>query len=182
MDIGTGDGRFVVATARAEPDSLVIGLDADAASMREASRHAAASARRGGLRNALFVVSSVETLPHEMTACADGATVYFPWGSLLRGIGSADSAVMSPLARLLRPGAPLRVILSVTPADHSVGVEQLDAARVTGLAATYRASGLLLVECRSATEDDLAATHSTWAKRLRAGSRRDALLLRFKRE
>jgi 16S rRNA (adenine(1408)-N(1))-methyltransferase len=77
--VGTGDGRFVLALARARPDTLVIGLDAVAAGMAEASRRAA---RRGGalprggsaagperhpprgsLKNALFAVAAAEHPP-----------------------------------------------------------------------------------------------------------------------
>ena len=41
IDLGTGDGRFVLAAAAARPDTLVIGLDASAAGMAESSRRAA---------------------------------------------------------------------------------------------------------------------------------------------
>ena len=37
LDLGTGDGRAVVARARAEPASLVLGIDADARAMAEAA-------------------------------------------------------------------------------------------------------------------------------------------------
>jgi 16S rRNA (adenine(1408)-N(1))-methyltransferase len=53
----------VLATAAAQPDRLVIGVDANAAAMATASRRAAASPRGGGLPNALFVVAAIEGLP-----------------------------------------------------------------------------------------------------------------------
>jgi 16S rRNA (adenine(1408)-N(1))-methyltransferase len=53
----------VLATAAAQPDRLVIGVDASAAAMAAASRRAAARPARGGLPNALFVVAAVESLP-----------------------------------------------------------------------------------------------------------------------
>ena len=56
IDLGTGDGRFVLAAAAAQPDTLVIGLDANAAGMREASR-------RAKLPNALFAVAAAEHPP-----------------------------------------------------------------------------------------------------------------------
>jgi len=52
-----------LAAAAAQPERLVIGLDADAAAMATASRRAAAKAGRGGLPNALFVVAPIEALP-----------------------------------------------------------------------------------------------------------------------
>jgi tRNA G46 methylase TrmB len=60
IDLGTGDGRFVLAAAAARPDTLVIGLDADAAAMADASRRAA---RRGAIPNALFAVAAAEHPP-----------------------------------------------------------------------------------------------------------------------
>jgi 16S rRNA (adenine(1408)-N(1))-methyltransferase len=60
LDLGTGDGRHVLAAARARPDTLVIGVDANAAGMAEASRRAA---RRGALPNALFAVVAAEHPP-----------------------------------------------------------------------------------------------------------------------
>ena len=63
IDLGTGDGRYVLAAAAAQPDRLVIGVDANAQSMATASRRASAKPARGGLPNALFVVAAVEALP-----------------------------------------------------------------------------------------------------------------------
>ena len=60
VDLGTGDGRFVLAAAAARPDRLVIGLDASADAMRASSHRAA---RRRALPNALFVVAAAEHPP-----------------------------------------------------------------------------------------------------------------------
>ena len=67
VDLGTGDGRFVLAAAAAGPDTLVIGVDASAGAMAEASRRAAGPTRRGGLPNALFVVAAAETCRRSST-------------------------------------------------------------------------------------------------------------------
>jgi hypothetical protein len=64
----------------------VIGIDANAASMADASRRAARPVKRGGLPNALFVVAAAENLPSELGGWAEAVTVHFPWGSLLRGL------------------------------------------------------------------------------------------------
>jgi tRNA G46 methylase TrmB len=50
----------VLATAARHPDTLVIGVDANADAMREASRRAA---RRNRLPNALFAVAAAEHPP-----------------------------------------------------------------------------------------------------------------------
>jgi 16S rRNA (adenine(1408)-N(1))-methyltransferase len=76
----------VLAAAAAQPDRLVVGVDANAAGIMTASRRAAAKPSRGGLPNALFVVPPLRHCPPaELEGVADLVTVHFPWGSLLRG-------------------------------------------------------------------------------------------------
>ena len=168
----------MLATAAAQPDRLVVGVDASAAAMAVASRRAAVTPRRGGLPNALFVVAAVEALPPELDGLADAVTVHFPWGSLLRGLLRADPAAMAGLTRIMRPGATLSMLLSSTDRDRGAGVEPLQEPAVRALAGSYAAWGLAVSEARPATAADVAAAHSTWGKRLGAGARRPAWLLR----
>lgn len=49
------------------------------------------------------------------------------------------------------------------------------------LAAAYSRHGLDLVEARPATAEEVAASRSSWAKRLRAGRDRPVTLLRLRR-
>jgi len=168
----------VLATAAAQPDRLVVGVDASAAAMAVASRRAAATPRRGGLPNALFVIAAVEALPPELDGLADLVTVHFPWGSLLRGLLRADPAAMAGLTRIMRPGATLSLLLSSTDRDRGAGVEPLQEPDLRALAASYDDWGLAVTEARPATAADVAAAHSTWGKRLGAGGRRPAWLLR----
>jgi 16S rRNA (adenine(1408)-N(1))-methyltransferase len=168
----------VLATAAGQPDRLVVGVDANAAGMANASRRAAARPSRGGLPNALFVVAAAEALPPELDRVADLVTVHFPWGSLLRGLLGADPATMASLTQVLRPGGTLQLLLSSTARDHSAGVAPIQAATLHALAESYAAWGLTVTEARAATVADVAAAHSTWGKRLGAGTRRPAWLLR----
>jgi 16S rRNA (adenine(1408)-N(1))-methyltransferase len=50
----------VLAAAARQPETLIVGVDANAAGMAEASRRAA---RRGALPNALFAVAAAEHPP-----------------------------------------------------------------------------------------------------------------------
>ncbi len=168
----------MLATAAAQPDRLVVGVDANAAGMTAASRRATAKPSRGGLPNALFVVAAAEALPAELDGVADLVTVHFPWGSLLRGLLAADPATMTSLTRALRPGATLQMLVSSTDRDHSAGVPPIRTATLHVLAESYAAWGLAVTELRPATVADVADAHSTWAKRLGAGTRRPAWLLR----
>ena len=181
VDLGTGDGRFVLAAAAAQPGRLVVGVDASAAGMAEASRRATRRPGRGGLGNALFVVAAAEALPAELDGVADLVTVHFPWGSLLRGLLGADPRVLGGLARLMRPGASLRMLVSSTARDRRAGVGPVHEASLRGLDAAYGRHGLAVAAVRPATPADVAAAHSTWGKRLGAGRQRPAWLLQARR-
>lgn len=168
MDLGTGDGRAVLAAAAREPRALVIGVDANAASMADASRRAARPARKGGLPNALFVAAGVEGLDSCLDGSVDLVTVTLPWGSLLLGAIARDLGVAAAIARLPTAGGRAEMLLSVTPRDGVPGVRCLDAAFVADVAARYRELDLSLVEARPATAGELADSGSSWAKRLLA--------------
>jgi 16S rRNA (adenine(1408)-N(1))-methyltransferase len=177
----------VLATAAANPDILVIGVDADAGSMVEASRRAARATRRGntcasrGLPNAMFVVAAAEALPAELDGRADALTVHFPWGSLLRGLLEADPAILAGMARVARPGATVTLLLSVTERDRAIGPVALDERRFAALAPRYAAHGLRLREAQRATVEQVTRSHSSWAKRLGAATSRPAWFVRFDR-
>jgi 16S rRNA (adenine(1408)-N(1))-methyltransferase len=167
IDVGAGDGRAVMATAIAEPTSLVIGLDANAASMVESSRRAV----RGHVSNVLFVVAAAEAIPPELVGIADQVTISFPWGSLLSGSLGLDAAVATGIASLLATGGEVELLLAPSPRDGLAGVPTEPATVVRAAESTFAALGFELIEGRGATAAELAASRSTWAKRLRSGGR-----------
>jgi 16S rRNA (adenine(1408)-N(1))-methyltransferase len=82
--------------------------------------------------------------------------------------------VLAGIARLLAPGATGSVLCSVVPRDGVPAIPPAEA-----LAAGYARHGLRLVELRPATAAEIAASGSSWAKRLRAGTARRVTLLRL---
>jgi SAM-dependent methyltransferase len=160
VDLGAGDGRFVLAHAAAHPERLVLGVDASPDAMRDASRRAARSAARGGLPNARFVVSSIEALPAGLESFADLVTVHFPWGSLRDAAVGADTRLTARIAILVRPGGQLRLLVSADQRDGGAPVDP------DGVTEAYAAHGLLLSAVWPATLDDAVAAHSSWGKRL----------------
>ena len=169
VDLGTGDGRAALAAAEADPETLVIAMDADAASMADASRRAARPAARGGRPNALFVVAAAEAPPIELAGSADEVRILFPWASLLRGVLGHDEGVARGIVRLLRPGGTVRALVSVARRDGLADLTALDDAAVSAVAQRLADHGLSLVEAVPATVDDVRATRSTWGRRLLAG-------------
>ena len=103
-------------------------------------------------------------------------TINFPWASLLRGVLGHDDVVLAGVARLLASGASASALVSVLPRD---GVPAIPEAAV--LARAYERHGLHLAAARPATAAEVAASGSSWAKRLRAGRERPVTLLRFTR-
>ena len=172
----------MLAAAATAADRLVVGVDASAAAMAEASRRAARRPGRGGLPNALFVVAAAEALPAELDGLAGLVTVHFPWGSLLRGLVAADPAVVGGLVRAMRPGATLSMLLSATARDRAAGIEPIQEATLAAMVEAYDGhGGLAVTTVRPATPADVAASRSTWGRRLGAGARRPAWLLEAKR-
>ncbi len=165
MDLGTGDGRSAFARAAAAPVTLVVGVDASAAAMAEASRRA----DRARLANVMFLAAGAETLPGTpLAGAADLVTVTFPWGSLLRGVMGLDATALTGIAAVVRSGGGIEVLASVVSSDRVDGMTALDAAAERSIAAAWAAAGLRLDAMCPAGPAEIAATHSTWARRLGA--------------
>jgi 16S rRNA (adenine(1408)-N(1))-methyltransferase len=164
VDLGTGDGRAVLTRARAEPRNLVVGLDPVAAAMAESSR------RGARVPNALFALASAEAVPAELVARADDVSVLFPWASLLRGVLvlPGGDAAADGMASLLRPAGRVTAIVSVTDRDRTMAGLEVDDRFLRRLADAHAARGLLLCEAAPATAAEIAATGSTWGRRLGA--------------
>jgi 16S rRNA (adenine(1408)-N(1))-methyltransferase len=119
----------------------------------------------------LFVAAAVEAIPDELEAIADEVRITFPWGSLLRGVVGADEAIVAGIARVAKPGAEVRAMFSVTDRDGLALDGAVDRA-------AFDAHGMCIVEERPATADEIAATASSWARRLRAGEDRPVTVVR----
>ena len=174
IDLGTGSGQAVLRRARQYPNELVIGVDADAAAMADASRRAAASPRRGGLPNAMFLVAPAEELPGALAGTADELVVALPWGSLLRGILDTDVALLEKMRACLRARGEMELLLSTTARDGQRGLSLENAPDAACLAARFAVLGLDVREWRGADESDVTRLSSSWAKRLGIPARRPA--------
>ncbi len=164
VDLGAGDGRAVLARAAEDSCAFVIAVDANAASMAEASRRA--SRPRTRVANACFLAIAAEKLPGTLGGVASLVTVTMPWGSLLRGALGLDERAMRGLASIVAPGGRIEVVLSVVPFDHVAGLDALDERAGPAIAAAWATAGFELISMRTATHDDLLATRSSWARRL----------------
>ena len=166
VDLGAGDGRFVLDVARAHPLHFVIGVDACRDPLREASRRAPA--------NALFLIANALALPPELARLASAITINFPWGTLLTGLLDEQGPVWPSLARLARPGATLDIRLNggaLAEAGWSLEAGAQQARRLAGRA------GFHILAPHALAADDLRALPTTWAKRIAFGRDPRALAL-----
>lgn len=163
VDIGTGDGRAVLARAGVEPTSLVIGVDAAATAMTATSRRA----DRRGPGNAIFLAAGAAALADTpLAGRVDLVTVTFPWGSLLRGVLGLEPAALAGVAALVASCGQVQVLASVVPSDRVDGIATLDPGWEPAIRCAWARAGLDLVSMRPATTTEIAASHSSWARRL----------------
>ncbi len=166
VDLGTGDGRAVLARQAAEPHALVIGIDANAAAMAETSRRASRGRAGDAATGAMFLVEAAEALPGPLAGSASLVTITMPWGSLLRGVVGLDALALRGAASVVAPDGRVEILASVVPSDGVDGVDNLDGAAEAGIAAAWRAVGFEFESIRLATRADLLAARSSWARRL----------------
>jgi 16S rRNA (adenine(1408)-N(1))-methyltransferase len=174
VDFGTGDGAFVLRTARRHPDVLVLGVDANASGLAEASRRAAAKPARGGVPNARFGVLALEHAPGALVGLVGALTVLLPWGSLLGVVAGAEPDGLSRLRALCRPGAGVQIVFGyASEADAAViGAQRLpdiEPALAGALVGRYRTAGFA-VDAATTTREAVRALGTTWANRLAFGS------------
>jgi 16S rRNA (adenine(1408)-N(1))-methyltransferase len=172
VDVGAGDGGYVLHRAQTEPTSFAIAIDASP----DALASGAWRAKRARLVNAAFLVEGVERLPPQLSGLADEVTVHFPWGSLLRGLVEGSPDVVGRIADLLKPGAEIRVLLSAAARD---GISEVTPSVMIARSAAYAAHGLDLVEAAWASPMVVRESHSAWAKRL--GASRPVVFARYSR-
>ena len=176
VDVGTGDGRFAYRWAGAHPDTFCIGLEPVAERMREVSHRASRKPARGGRPNALFVVASAESLPHELDDLADTLSINYPWSSLFTALVLPDPAILAGLRRLTRPGAELLALLNQTVLDDRPYAERLGLPPLTDdrldaeLRPAYLAAGFAIREQR--VFQGQAPHQTSWGQHLTLGSGR----------
>jgi 16S rRNA (adenine(1408)-N(1))-methyltransferase len=140
--------------------------------MAEVARRAARAPERGGQPNLLFAVASAERPPDELIGRADEVSAIMPWGSLLRGVLALDPDAACGIAALLRPSGRLVATLSVTNRDR-IDVPPLDGdGAAADLARRWASHGLRVDAFDLAGADEVAATGSSWGRRLSVGRSR----------
>ena len=158
LDLGTGDGRFIRHMAEQHPCSFFIGVDACRENLRANSRRK--------LPNALFVIASAQSLPHELNGLISHITINFPWGSLLESLVTCDARLMNSLACISN---------SISSVDIRLNGGALTEAGIALEAGAHQIYNNMLRSGWQINAPMLMPSHelrnfpSTWAKRLAFG-------------
>lgn len=174
VDVGTGDGRWAYRMARVHPDRFYLGIDANAAGLRDVSFRAGRKPSRGGVSNVWFIRAAVETLPAGLQRLADHLTIFYPWRRLLDGILTPDPAVLRPIALLGKHGA--QILICINESALHPGTRFADpvdcSALLTRLRAPYAEMGIVLTSCRIAS-----GPGTTWGTRVGRGRPAPSIVL-----
>jgi 16S rRNA (adenine(1408)-N(1))-methyltransferase len=183
VDLGTGDGKWVLRAARARPDALVVGVDVLAEQFAESASRAARKPARGGAANARFIAADATRPIPDLHARASLVTVNYPWGSLLRAVAGPEPEALRAIVALLRPGGRLVTLLNLSAADDTSYADRLDLPPLDGehieraLVPGWRDTGLEAMEWRALAPGEDPPHRTTWGQRLVRGSGRETLLV-----
>jgi 16S rRNA (adenine(1408)-N(1))-methyltransferase len=172
IDIGTGDGRFVSAAARSNPNTFNIGVDANAKPLEKLSIKATRKPAKGGLPNAMFVQAAIEDLPAEFNGTADEIHIHFPWGSLLKAVTTGDAEILKSLRRISAPECLLEVVIGIDPERDKTEIERLDIPELTPiflhsfLFPKYRSAGFRMLDHRNLKLHEWSKLDTSWARKL----------------
>ncbi|WP_284125091.1 class I SAM-dependent methyltransferase [Parerythrobacter aestuarii] len=181
LDIGTGDGRFVIAAAREEPDWLWIGLDPVKENMAKSARTAQSSIKRGGVPNAIFIRGTAEMLPGPFAGLADRITINYPWGSLLKIVSIPQKTLLERIKGCGKQGARVDIYLNYSTftdpeyLDRLGFSESTDPATDPSLLETYVEAGFARPERTLFSGDP--PFKSQWGRQLVRGADRQSLHL-----
>jgi 16S rRNA (adenine(1408)-N(1))-methyltransferase len=185
IDIGTGDGRFVSAMAKENPNKFYIGVDANTKPLEKPSMRATRKPKKGGLPNAMFVQAAVEDLPEEFDGTADEIHIHFPWGSLLRAVTTGDEDVLRALRRIGSPGCLLEIVIGIDPVRDKTEIERLDIPDLTPvflhsyLIPKYKAAGFELLDHNKLGAAEWSRLETSWARKLQGNEDRKVVYLIF---
>ena len=178
VDIGTGDGKRLYRTAKADPDTLYIGIDPVKENMLDTVKKASKKPEKGGLKNLLLVVGAVESMPAELHGMADEVTVYFPWGSLLESVVKPIAESMLQIRATAKPGAAYTIVTTYQSIYEGAEIEKRGLPELskeyfeTEHASSLKELGFITEEVTELTPEDVQEIGTQWAKRLGNGRSR----------
>lgn len=173
LDIGTGDGKFVYKNAIKNRDSLYVGLDPAEKQIQIYSK----KANRRRLKNALYILGSLENLPEELYSTVDKIFVNLPWGTLLEKIVKSNEIYTKELSKILKKDGEIEIIFGYVPELEPSETERLGLPKIENESDVLKAFSTFkkifeVVEMKRLVKEDLDKIETTWAKKLKFGKDR----------
>jgi len=188
IDIGTGDGEFVYKVAKENPDRFVIGIEPHHKGLERVSAKIDKKSTKGGLKNALFVLGSIEELPEELDGTANQVFINFPWARLLKGLLMAEKPTWDAIGRITKKGAIIDILLTYDKSTEEtefrkVGLPDISLSYLQNVTAPHlKEKGFKTLEIREVDNKELKRYPSSWAKKLSYGRERKYYYMRLKEE
>ena len=179
IDIGTGDGKNIYRKARQDKETFYIGLDPVKDNMEDIAVKMAKKPEKGGLDNALLVISTAENLPSELYGIADRVTVLFPWGVLLEGIVKPEEEFINAVKKAAKPGAEFEFITtySANCEENMMEIRGMPELSIDYFNGEYKDKlnkcGLTVNNTELLDNEFVKGFDSKWARRLAFGRKRD---------
>lgn len=183
LDLGTGDGKFAYRIARAEPETLVVGIDTDRSSLSKGSAKTRRKESAGGCRNLLFLCADALALPQVLQGVFARAYINFPWGSLLRAVVEPDIEFLRSFRAALCDHASVEIyintyVFSSAEQRQTLQLEEITTDRIEKhIVPLYEDNGFICKSTAVLGEESATLPASTWAGRLVKASRRETLQL-----
>lgn len=173
LDIGTGDGKFVYRNAIKNKNNLYIGLDPAEKQIQIYSK----KANRRRLKNALYILGSLENLPEELYSTVDKIFVNLPWGTLLEKIVKSNEIYTKELSKILKRDGEIEIIFGYVPELEPSETERLGLPKIENESDVLKVFSTFkkifeVVEMKRLVKEDLDKIETTWAKKLKFGKDR----------
>jgi ubiquinone/menaquinone biosynthesis C-methylase UbiE len=104
LDLGTGDGTYVVRKARKEATTGVVGIDTCLDHIRGSAKCQPANAR--------FIGSDARSLPAEFSRQFGSVSINFPFGNLLEAIRAGDERLIAEIDRVAADRAEVEIVVN----------------------------------------------------------------------
>jgi len=183
VEIGTGNGKFTYEMAKTRPETFFIGIDADRTNLQKYSHKIYRKPERGGLPNVLYIISSIENLPHELDNISDTTWIVLPWGSLLQGLILGEKSILRSIRRISSVQSVLKMFISYSIKYEPAEMEKLRLPELTPdyidgtLTSLYAEEGITITDKKFLTNETLRSIPSKWARRLASGRKRKTLFI-----
>lgn len=177
MDLGAGDAKNALRLARLRPETLVLAVDATADAMIEQSVRSTKKPERGGVRNIIFLVADINTLPRALNGRVNNLLITLPWASLLRRLVVGDASTLQSLRRILTPDGSLTIVLNLDPLHQRVPRKLEDLATTDlksmedRMRSRYAEQGLQITCMERVLGKEKREIGSAWAKKLAQNSK-----------